>query len=153
MAAKVINKVMGYFGFDENPQEEDENEEALGEMEEEEEEEEKGRKSFSKKGSKVVDIHTAMTIKVVIVKPKDYEDCRGIADHLKSRKIVVLNVSDMETNADQRLLDFVSGACYALQATVEEVSSGTYILSPSNVEVTSDLKSELMNKGIFNWGK
>lgn len=151
--AKVINKVMGYFGFDENPQDEEENEEALDNLEYEEDEENKERKAFSKKASKVVDIHTAMTIKVVIVKPKDYEDCRSIADHLKSRKIVVLNLSDMETNTDQRLLDFVSGACYALQATVEEVSGGTYILSPSNVEVTSDLKSELLNKGIFNWGK
>lgn len=149
MSGKVINKMMGFFGFDES----DEVEDNVQDLQEEAAEEEDIQKSYQKKGSKIVDIHTAMTVKVVIVKPKDYDDCRGIVDHLKSRKIVVLNVCDMETKTDQRLLDFVSGACYALQATIEEVSSGTFIISPSNVEVTSDLKSELLNKGVFSWSK
>ncbi|MEQ8199778.1 MAG: cell division protein SepF, partial [Clostridiaceae bacterium] len=72
---------------------------------------------------------------------------------LKSRKIVVINISALDLKVAQRLLDFVSGACFALAGELQEVERNVYILSPSNVEVTNELKSELSSKGIFNWNK
>jgi cell division inhibitor SepF len=103
--------------------------------------------------SKVVNIHTASSAKVVIIKPTDYDEAVNIADSLKNRKIVVVNTTVLDSKVAQRLLDFISGASYALGAELQQIEKGVYILSPSNVEVTNDLKNELSSRGILNWNK
>ncbi|WP_300381767.1 cell division protein SepF [Clostridium sp.] len=109
---------------------------------------------FSKqKGNKVVNIHSASTAKVMITKPNDYDDAREIADAIKARKIVLVNATTLETKVAQRLVDFISGSCYVLGATLQEIENRVYLLSPSNVEVTNELKNELSSKALFNWNK
>ena len=138
--SKVVSKMKSFLGFDEF---EDEDEV----MEEE---------SFapvlsSKKNGKVVNIHTANTAKLMITKPLVYDDATEICTALKNRKIVVINTTSLELRTAQRLIDFVGGACYALCGELQEVEKGVFIVSPSNVEVSNELKSELSNKGMFNW--
>lgn len=151
MAAKMVDKVKEMFGFgdyddefEEFEEQEDFSEEAMSEVE---------PVLSSKKNNKVVNIHTASSAKVTIKKPTVYDDATEICESLKSRKIVVINTSALETKIAQRLLDFVSGACFALGGELQEIERGVYILSPSNVEVTNELKSELSSKGMFNWSK
>ena len=109
--------------------------------------------SANKKQSKVVNIHTTSSVKVVIIKPEDFDEATTICDSLKSRKIVVVNTTSLEPKTGQRLLDFIGGACYALCGDLQQVEKGVYIISPSNIEVNNELKSELSSKGIFNWNK
>lgn len=149
MAGKVLNKVMGILGLEDDMEELEENE--LEETENGEEYE--PIIQSSKKPGKVVSIHTASTAKVMIVKPITYDEVVDICDNLKSRKIIVVNSISLEPKIAQRLLDFISGATYALGGSLEEVEKGIYIVSPSNVEVDSELKNELSNKGIFNWNR
>lgn len=106
-----------------------------------------------KKGNNVVNIHSAATAKVVVIKPTSYDEAREISDALKSRKIVLVNATGLETKLAQRLIDFISGSAYVLGATLQEIEHRVYLLSPSNVEVTSELKSELSSKALFNWNK
>lgn len=106
-----------------------------------------------KKGNNVVNIHSAATAKVVVIKPTSYDEAREISDALKSRKIVLVNATGLETKLAQRLIDFISGSAYVLGATLQEIEHKVYLLSPSNVEVTSELKSELSSKALFNWNK
>ncbi|GIM27977.1 cell division protein SepF [Clostridium polyendosporum] len=148
MAAKMFSRMKEILGFEEY-------EEELDEREEDNNVEEEDIEPVipSKKSNKVVNIHTATSAKVMITKPAAYEDATEICDALKNRKIIVVNTSGLEIKIAQRLLDFISGACYALTGELQEVERGVYILSPSNVEVTNELKSELTNKGIFNWSK
>jgi Uncharacterized protein conserved in bacteria len=149
MAAKMVDKVKGLFGFGEFDDEyEDFEDDEL--MDEEEDVE---PIISNKKSNKVVNIHTSSSAKVTIKKPTVYDDATEICEALKARRIVVINSTALETKIAQRLLDFVSGACYALAGELQEVEKGVYILSPSNVEVTNELKSELSSKGIFNWNK
>ena len=103
--------------------------------------------------NKVVNIHTSASAKIIISKPMVYDDAMEICDSLKNRKIVVINTSAIENKIAQRLLDFVSGSCYALGGELQEISKGVYLLSPSNVEVTSELKNELSSKALFNFIK
>lgn len=154
MCAKMINKMMGFLGLDEDVEFDgrDESEEMYednngGDVE--------SIFSSTKKPSnnKVVNIHTAASAKVVIIKPNDYDEAVNICDNLKNRKIVVVNTTALEAKIAQRLLDFIGGACYALSGELQQVEKGVYILSPSNVEVSNDLKSELSSKGILNWTK
>lgn len=126
----------------------------LEETEVEEEVQEEIEPIISKqKGNKVVNIHTASTAKVMVTKPLNYDDAREIADAIKARKIVLVNATTLETKVAQRLVDFISGSCYVLGATLQEIEQRVYLLSPSNVEVTNELKNELSSKALFNWNK
>lgn len=107
----------------------------------------------NKRNNKVVNIHSNASAKVSIVRPSAYDEATDICDAVKNRRIVVINTSALENKLAQRLLDFVSGACYALGGELQEIDKGVYLLSPSNVEVTSELRSEISNKAIFNWNK
>lgn len=149
MGSKVINKVMGFLGMAE---------EAVDEVQEMDEYEDdnmdiEALMSVNKKQSKVVNIHTTSSTKVVIIKPEDFDEATTISDNLKSRKIVVVNTTGLEARTGQRLLDFIGGACYALGGDLQQIEKGVYIISPSNIEVNNELKSELSSKGIFNWNK
>ena len=73
------------------------------------------------KGNKVVNIHTASTAKVMVTKPNNYDEAREIADAIKARKIVLVNATTLETKTAQRLVDFISGSCYVLGATLQEI--------------------------------
>ncbi|MDF2883442.1 MAG: sepF [Clostridiaceae bacterium] len=149
MSGKVMNKMMGFLGLDEEIEDEVETSEGAEEFVEDSEVE----PLISKRGSKVVSIKTATSAKVLIVKPSTYEEAAEICDELKNRKIVVVNTTKLENRIAQRLLDFVSGASYALGGSLEEVESGIYVVTPSNIEVSNELKNELNSKGIFNWTK
>ncbi|AZV56005.1 cell division protein SepF [Clostridium sp. AWRP] len=153
MAGKMINKMMGFLGL------EDDLEEDIEEEETKRGENEKIVNDFTevdpivnnKRQNKVVSIHTTIAAKVRIVKPTTYEEAADICDELKNRKIIVINTTGLEIRIAQRLLDFMGGASYALGGNLEEIEKGIYILSPSSVEVNSDLKNELSGKGIFGW--
>ena len=123
------------------------------EVEEEEVQEEIEPIISKQKGNKVVNIHTASTAKVMVTKPTNYDDAREIADAIKARKIVLVNATTLETKIAQRLVDFISGSCYVLGATLQEIEQRVYLLSPSNVEVSSELKTEISSKALFSWNK
>ncbi|WP_138204413.1 cell division protein SepF [Haloimpatiens lingqiaonensis] len=150
MSGKMLNKVMGIFGLEDEYEELEEDE---MEVEEEKEEEiERYDIPNNKKQNKVVNIHTNASAKVVIVKPESFDEAAGICDDLKNRKIVVVNTSNLEGKIAQRLLDFIGGASYVLNGNLQEVERNVYILSPSNVAVSNELKNEL-SKGIFSFTK
>lgn len=151
MGGKVLNKMMGFLGLEDEYEDDDE-------VEKEYEGHEKNEidpeiPSSFKKQNKVVNIHSATSTKVMIIKPTAFEEATDIADDLKNRKIVVVNITSLEPKVAQRLLDFMGGASYALGGELQEVEKGVYILSPSNVEVTNELKNELSSKGLFSWTK
>ncbi len=104
----------------------------------------------NKKQNKIVNIHTASSSKVVISKPSNYDEGKIIVDNLKSRKIAIVNLNGVEAKEGQRILDFLIGSIYALEGGLQSVEKGVFILSPSNVEVSNELKNELTNKGIFS---
>ena len=85
--------------------------------------------------------------------PYSYDEAREIAEAIKNRKIVVVNTTAMETKVAQRLVDFISGACCVLGAQLQEVEQRVYLLSPSNVEVSNELRTEISSKALFNWNK
>lgn len=150
MAGKVLNKMMGILGLEEDYDDMDELEDYGYEYDDNENLDPISK--ASKKEGKVVNIHTAASAKVILVKPHDYEEVTTICDNLKNRKIVIVNTTSLEPKIAQRFLDFMGGASYALLGDLSEIEKGIYILSPSNVEVTNELKSELSSKSVmFNW--
>ena len=152
MSNNVLSKVKSLLGFEDYEDYEDyEDEEYESEVREEEESIEPV--ITNKKNNKVVNIHTSTSVKVTITKPVDYEEATEICEALKNRRIVLVNTTVLELKIAQRLLDFISGSCYALGGEWQQIEKGVYLLSPSNVEVTNELKNELSSKALFNWSK
>lgn len=97
--------------------------------------------------NKVVSINTTARLQVVLTKPKTLEDARGVADSLNQKKTVILNLEAVNGESARRILDFLSGATYANKATMRQVASNTFMITPFNVDVNGDLLSELGNNG------
>ncbi len=100
-------------------------------------------------GNKVVNIHTTTQLQVVLVKPERFENASEIADHLRDKRTVVLNLESTDKNIARRLIDFLSGVAYANEGTIKKVALSTYIITPYNVEILGDLIDELENNGLY----
>ena len=102
-----------------------------------------------KKNNQVVNISSTMQLKVVLVKPERFEDASSIADHLNSKRTVVLNLESTSKEISSRLVDFLSGVAYANKGQIKRVANSTFIITPYNVDIMSDLVDELENNGIL----
>ena len=102
-----------------------------------------------KRNNKVVNIHTTTQLQVVLVKPERYENSPEIADHLKERRTVVLNLESANKETARRVLDFLSGVAYANDGQIKRVANSTYIITPYNVDLQGDLLDELENNGLY----
>ncbi len=109
---------------------------------------ESGRDS-ERRSNKVVNIHTTTQLQVVLVKPERFENASEIADHLRDKRTVVLNLESTDKNIARRLIDFLSGVAYANEGTIKKVALNTYIITPYNVEILGDLIDELENNGLY----
>ena len=94
---------------------------------------------------KVVNIHATTQLKVVLVKPERFENASEIADHLKEKRTVVVNLESTHKDIARRLIDFLSGVAYAGGGKIKRVAANTYIITPYSVEIQGDLIDELEN--------
>ena len=102
-----------------------------------------------RRNNKVVNIHTTTQLQVVLVSPTRFENASEIADHLRDKRTVVLNLEQTDKNIARRLIDFLSGVAYANEGTIKKVALSTYIITPYNVEILGDLIDELENNGLY----
>ena len=102
-----------------------------------------------RRSNKVVNIHTTTQLQVVLVKPDRFENAAEIADHLREKRTVVLNLEQTNKDIARRLLDFLSGVAYANEGKIKKVALSTYIITPYNVDILGDLIDELENNGLY----
>ena len=102
-----------------------------------------------RRDDRVVNIHTTTQLQVVLVKPERYENATEIADHLKEKRTVVLNLESTNKDAARRILDFLSGVAYTNDGQIKRVANNTYIITPYNVDLKGDLIDELENNGLY----
>ena len=99
--------------------------------------------------SKVVNIHATTQLKVMLVKPERFENASEIADQLKDKRTVVLNLESTNKDIARRLIDFLSGVAYAGEGKIKKVAANTYIITPYHVDIEGDLIDELENNGLY----
>lgn len=100
--------------------------------------------------NKVVNIQATAQLQVVLVKPSAFTDAKQIADHLISKKTVVLNLETASPENKRRIIDFLGGVAYANGGSLKPVANLTYIITPYNVGfIGEDLVGELENNGVF----
>jgi len=102
-----------------------------------------------RRSNKVVNIRAATQLQVVLVKPERFEDTSSIADHLREKRTVVLNLESTNGEIARRVLDFLAGVSYAQDGKIKKVAISTYIITPYNVDILGDLIDELENNGLY----
>ena len=98
---------------------------------------------------KVVNINTTTQLQVVLVKPEKFQDASAIADHLRDKRTVVLNLESANKDVARRMVDFLSGAAYAQEGKIKKVAVATYIITPYNVDIVGDLMEEIEKSGAY----
>ena len=98
---------------------------------------------------RVVNLNSNAQLQVVLVKPDRFDQVSDIADHLRDKKAVVLNLESTNKDVARRLVDFLSGCAYALDGKIKKVAISTYLITPYNVNVTGDLVEELETSGMY----
>lgn len=107
------------------------------------------RNRTNERHNKVVNIHATTQLKVVLVKPERFENASEIADHLKDKRTVVLNLESTNKDIARRLIDFLSGVAYAGEGKIKKVAANTYLITPYHVDIEGDLIDELENNGLY----
>ena len=108
-----------------------------------------GNNSAGTQSGKVVNIHATAQLQVVLVKPERFENASEIADHLKEKRTVVINLESTNKDIARRLIDFLSGVAYAGEGKIKKVAANTYIITPYHVDIMGDLIDELENNGLY----
>ena len=111
--------------------------------------EDRRAKAAEDRRGKVVNIHATTQLKVVLVKPERFENASEIADHLKDKRTVVLNLESTNKDIARRLIDFLSGVAYAGEGKIKKVAANTYLITPYSVDIEGDLIDELENNGLY----
>lgn len=100
--------------------------------------------------------------KMILVEPRAFSEASQIADHLKRRNTVVVNLRRVTPDQAKRIIDFLSGTLYAIKGDLQKLGGGVFLCTPNNVTIDgkiSDDNPKNMNKGIkrdkeedeFNW--
>jgi len=145
MAKKLMDKVLSMMGF------EDEITEEVVEEEHVEKEIDRFEESRSRRGAQVISIHSQKQMKVVILEPKTFEESQSIADQLKNRRPVIVNLESAERHLAKRIVDFVSGTTYALNGSMQKVGNGIFLFVPNNVDIAREAKEDTLNEKGLLW--
>ena len=80
-------------------------------------------------------------MEVCVIKPTSVEDAREITETLLASRTVVLNLEGLDLEVAQRIIDFTSGACFAVNGNLQKVSNYIFIVTPSNVDISGDFQN------------
>ncbi len=152
MAVKLVDKVLSFMGFEEEAVEE----ETKFSREEEPEEQSWRRKrdrfrEKEKETGSVVSLPVQRQVRVMVVEPKVFDEVKDIAENLKNRRPVIVNLEQATPELARRVVDFVMGASFALNGSQQKVGTGIFLFVPSNMDISSELKDQSREKGIFSW--
>lgn len=78
---------------------------------------------------------------VVLFHAKTFDDAAKAADELCKRKAVILNMENVDKALTRRVVDFLSGAVYALDGRVKKVAQSTYLFCPHSMDIVGDLEN------------
>ena len=141
-ARKIFDKVYNYFmGYDEE----------IAEQEETQEEPEEQAWPKKKEKGTLVSLPSHRQLRVVVMEPHSFEEVLSITDNLKSRRPVIINLEQADGELARRVIDFVSGATYALNGRMQKVGNGIFLSVPNNMDISSELKSQVNEKSIFSF--
>ena len=82
-------------------------------------------------------------MEVCVIKPTTVEDAREITETLLTNRTVVLNLEGLDVDVAQRIIDFTSGSCFAIQGNLQKISHYIFIITPASVDISGDFQDIL----------
>ena len=80
--------------------------------------------------------------KMILLEPRSFSEAQAIADHLKSRNSVVVNLKRVTSTQAKRIIDFLSGCIYAINGNMQKIGVGIYLCTPKNVNVQGKITDD-----------
>ena len=104
-------------------------------------------------GAKVLEHPNAQPMsEVLVIEPRQFEESVDIVEHLRGRKSVLLNLHMLDNEQSQRIVDFLSGACWAIDGHQQRIGDGVFLFAPASVTISSESTSSKAIKDAF-WYK
>lgn len=152
----VMNRFMNFFGLQE--EEEIVERERVNQNEEQENETSpfETRRTFrnqnnaSAQNHNVVSIHSQKNARVVLSEPRSYDEAQEIADHLRSRRAVIVNLQRVRSDLALRIVDFLSGTVYALNGSISKLGPNIFLCTPDSVEIQGAITEMLAEENDYN---
>jgi cell division inhibitor SepF len=83
-----------------------------------------------------------------VVAPRTFNEAQQLADRFKADQPVIVNLQTANRDLARRIIDFVSGLCYALGGKMEKVADHVYLLAPSHVNLAEEERQRLQERGL-----
>jgi len=137
----VVDRILGFMGIESVEDEEDDVEPARAVREEvrpyARREASAAMEEHSRpRRSALVSLPGGRTMRVVVAEPRSFDEVQPIADQLKERRPVVINLESVDKETGQKFLNFLSGTIYALDGQMQRVSTAIFVFAPANVEIS-----------------
>lgn len=140
--SKILDKFLGVIGV------ETEDEEIVDETEIQQF---RGKDNMTKsKKSNLLGLPSQRQVTMILLKAKSDDEIETIAQHLKERRSVIVSFEEVDKETAQRVIDFLSGAIFSLDGTVQKVSTTTFLFATSNIDVVGQISEEEKTKTLFN---
>mgnify|MGYP000102615044 FL=1 len=85
----------------------------------------------------------------MLITPTEFDEAAEIADNLKDRRAVLMNVEKTDNETARRIIDFLSGVVYALGGKIMRISAQAYVLTPTNVDLVGEGMADLESAGLY----
>ncbi|MBE6161540.1 MAG: cell division protein SepF [Firmicutes bacterium] len=80
--------------------------------------------------------------KMILLEPRAYSEAQQIADHLKNRNSVVVNLKRVTSDQAKRIIDFLSGCIYSIGGKMQKIGVGIYLCTPKNVNIQGKITDD-----------
>ena len=108
------------------------------------------RERSSSKNNRLVEINTTARLEVAVMSPVVFNDAKDIAEFLRRKNPVVINLEKADRADTRRIVDFLSGVVYAIDGNIQKISNDIFLVTPYNVSVLGSFKEDLKN-GVLPW--
>ena len=150
----VMNRFMNFLGLQEEEEVIERERVAATEEQETETTPFEMRKNSRSSGighnNNVVSIHTQKNIRVVLNEPRSYDEAQEIADHLRSRRAVIVNLQRVRSDLALRIVDFLSGTVYALNGSISKLGPNIFLCTPESFEIQGSISEMLAEENDYN---
>jgi len=106
-------------------------------------------KSNSRNNGKIIPLKSHNRgMEVCVLRPTSFDDSREITEVLLTGRAAVISLEGIDIEAAQRIIDFVSGSCYAMSGNIQKISSYIFIVTPESIDISGDVQSALTSTTI-----
>jgi len=146
----MMDKVKDFIGITDYDDDDDYEDEGTTEVNNKSDSRQSDRVETYSKKNNVIKVHSNADMKVSICEPEKYEDCTKAVDEIKNRKVVVLNIEGLELEEQKQIFEFIKGSVYSLEASIQKVSNGIFVIAPSNVQIDGRLGERFERNYFYN---